>query len=199
MPFSRRNPVGFTYYAREFFWPRMGWRRYFRYLRYRVVRLPGTPHTIAIGFAFGAAVSFTPLIGVHFVLGAVLAWIIGGNLLAAIIGTGVGNPWTFPIIWYWIHTLGSWILRADPGTGVPTDFGITYLLDNFVDVFVPMVVGGVPTSIVVWPIFYYLARYVVGAYQRGRKTRIERAASRRSHAAAASKAPVSPGKEEPSQ
>ncbi len=162
----------------------MGWRRYFRYLRYRVVRLPGSPHTIAIGFACGAALSFTPLIGVHFALAALLAWIIGGNVLASIIGTGVGNPWTFPLIWFWIHRLGSWIIGGDASDSEAIDFNITILFDNFIDVFWPMLVGGVPMAIIVFPIAYYSSRYVVRTYQARRRTHLERAAVRRARAAA---------------
>lgn len=184
MAFGRRESVGVASRAREFLWPRMGWRRYFRYLRYRVLRLPGSPHTIAAGFACGAALSFTPLIGIHFGLAALLAWIIGGNVLASIIGTGVGNPWTFPIIWFWIHRLGSWIIGSDAAVGDEINFNLTILFDNFLDVFWPMLVGGLPTAVIIWPIAYYSSRYVVRTYQAGRRTHIERVAERRARAAA---------------
>ncbi len=182
MAFGRRESVGFTGKAREFLWPRMGWWRYFRYLRFRVVRLPGSPHTIAAGFACGAALSFTPLFGFHFGLAALLAWIIGGNIVAAIIGTGVGNPWTFPFIGFWIHKLGSWILGSE--TTIQLNFNFTVFFDNFLDVFWPMLVGGLPMAIIIWPIAYYASRYVVRTYQTRRRTHLERVALRRARAAA---------------
>lgn len=178
MSLGGRKSVGIVRGAREVLWPRMGWRRYFRYLRFRVMRLPGTPHTIAIGFACGAAMSFTPLIGVHFALAALFAWILGGNILASIIGTGVGNPWTFPFIWIWIHKLGSWIVGGNPDSEAAVNFSFTTLFDNFIGVFWPMLVGGLPTSIIVWPIAYYLSRYVVRTYQTRRRTRLQRVAER---------------------
>lgn len=183
MAFGRRESSGVASTARELIWPRMGWRRYFRYLRFRVLRLPGTPHTIAAGFACGAALSFTPLIGLHFLLAALFAWIIGGSVLASIIGTGVGNPWTFPFIWLWLHKLGSWLIGGSGSNSVPSDFNVTTLFDNFLDVVWPMLVGGFPTAIIIWPIAYYLARYVVRTYQARRRTRIERVAKRRARAA----------------
>ena len=184
MAFGRRRSVGVAHTAREFVWPRMGWWRYFRYLRYRVLRLPGSPHTIAAGFACGAALSFTPLMGIHFGLAALFAWIIGGSILASIIGTAVGNPWTFPFIWLWIHRLGSWIIGSDASAEGAVDFDVTNLFDNFLDVFWPMFVGGLPTAIVIWPIAYYAARYVVKTYQARRRTHLERIAMRRDRAAA---------------
>jgi hypothetical protein len=162
----------------------MGWRRYLRYLRYRVVRLPGSPHTIAIGFACGAALSFTPLIGIHFALAALFAWIVGGNVLASIIGTGVGNPWTFPLIWIWIHRLGSWILGGGGSDSEAIDFSVTIFFDSFIDVFWPMLVGGVPMAVIVFPLAYYSSRYVVRTYQARRRTHLERVALRQARAAA---------------
>lgn len=184
MAFGRREPVGVVRTAREFLWPRMGWWRYLRYLRYRVVRLPGSPHTIAVGFACGAALSFTPLIGIHFALAALFAWAIGGNILASIIGTGVGNPWTFPFILFWIHRLGLWIIGGGASEDVAIDFTITILFDNFLDVFWPMLVGGIPMAIIAFPTAYYSSRYVVRTYQARRRTHLERVAVRRARAVA---------------
>ncbi len=184
MAFGRRESVGPARTARDILWPRMGWRRYLRYLRYRVVRLPGTPHTIAIGFACGAALSFTPLIGVHFALAAFVAWVIGGSVFASIVGTGVGNPWTFPFIWFWIHRLGSWILGGGAPDDVAIEFNVAGLFNNILDVFWPMLVGGVLMFIIVFPIAYYSSRYVVRTYQLRRRTHLERVALRRVRAAA---------------
>ena len=41
--------------------------------------MSGTPYYIAAGLASGGAVSFTPLIGLHFVLGAILAFVLRGS------------------------------------------------------------------------------------------------------------------------
>ena len=51
-------------------WPRRGWTRMALYIQHRLGRLPGTPYRIAAGFACGAAISFTPFLGLHFVLAA---------------------------------------------------------------------------------------------------------------------------------
>ncbi|HEU0222394.1 MAG TPA: DUF2062 domain-containing protein, partial [Paracoccaceae bacterium] len=92
------------------FLPRKGWRRGFEYLGHRVKRLPDTPHRIALGFALGALVSFSPFFGFHFLYAALLAWIFRGNIIAGLIGTVVGNPFTFPAIAAGSLGLGRWIL-----------------------------------------------------------------------------------------
>ena len=73
--------------------------RIISYYKLRLARLPDSNYAISSGFACGAMVSFTPLLGLHFVLAVVFAYLIRGNFIAALIGTVVGNPLTFPFIW----------------------------------------------------------------------------------------------------
>ena len=67
-----------------------------------------------IGFlrvlATGAAVSFTPLLGTHFIQSGAISYLFGFNFIASLIGTFVGNPWTFPFIWWASMTFGSFVL-----------------------------------------------------------------------------------------
>src|SRR3546814_12530299 len=113
--FKRRMPLPFHRRARAFLWPRGGWRLSGPYVAHRLRRLPGPPYRIAAGFASGAAISFTPFIGLHFVLATLLALCIRGNIVASAIGTMVGNPWTFPLIWLWTYSLGHWLLGGEIG------------------------------------------------------------------------------------
>lgn len=155
---------------------------------------PGRRESIAAGLACGVAISFTPFIGFHFLLAALLSWIIGGNLLASAIGTAAGNPWTFPFIWAWIYTAGHWIL----GTGGAEE-GIAHLTLHYIshhvwDIFLPMLVGGVPTAIIVWFLTYYPVRRMIHAYHERRRN--QRLAGRKRMAAKAMT--VLEGKGEPS-
>jgi len=111
--FQRRQKVSILLRAREFFWPTAGWHRSTRYVFHRVARIPGSAYSLAAGFACGAAISFTPFIGLHFVLSAMLAYVMRANIISSAIGTAVGNPWTFPFIWVGVFNVGSWLLRAD--------------------------------------------------------------------------------------
>src|SRR5690606_19649771 len=95
---------------RDLVWPRMGLRRYGTYLRKRVLRLSASPHSIAAGVASGAAVSMFPLIGLHFILGFVLAFITRGNMIAAAVGTAWGNPFTFPFFFAAAYGIGDWLM-----------------------------------------------------------------------------------------
>ncbi len=169
--FQRRRKLQPHHRLRNLIWPTTGFRRSFSYLWHRVARLPATPHEIAGGFAFGAAISFTPFVGGHLVLAALMSWVSRSNIIAAAIGTAVGNPWTFPFIWAWIYTLGSWLLDRDGERVKFLELTPSYLWEHFWDVFVPMAVGGLPMAIVAWFGCYFPLRVVVATYQERRRQR----------------------------
>lgn len=169
--FRRREKLSRLARLRRFVWPSMGWGRVLRYWTFKLKRLQGSPYAIACGFACGAAVSFTPLIGFHFILAAVLAWALRGNVIASAIGTAVGNPWTFPFIWAGIIWLGTWILGYERGQELPADMTIATIFEEPGTVLLPMLVGGLPAAVVVWIVIYFPIRRVVGNYQHHRQAR----------------------------
>lgn len=185
--FQRRSKPHLIGRFRNFIWPRSGWRRSSKYVFHRVARIPGSPYSLAGGFACGAAISFTPFVGLHFVISAILAFLIRGNILASVIGTAVGNPWTFPFIWTWIYNFGLWMgagsdVHSIDDFDFPEFFGtvmdaflrfdITFLFDTAWPVFWPMFVGGVPTAIAVWFIFYIPMRPMIESHQKRQRQRL---------------------------
>jgi uncharacterized protein (DUF2062 family) len=70
-----------------FIWPKKGFIRGWIYLALRVLRLRSSDYSLAAGLACGAFASFTPFLGVHIIIAAGLAWLIGGNMVMALIGT----------------------------------------------------------------------------------------------------------------
>ena len=187
--FKRRSAPPLGRRIRNAIWPEMGFKRSTSYLWHRVARIPDSSYAIAAGFACGAAVSFTPFVGLHFVIGAIMAWIIRANIISALIGTTVGNPWTFPFIWVWIYKSGMWMgAGAAHGDAQTLDFAalfagmmeaalqldIPYLMGQVWPVFWPMLVGSIPTFIVGWLVFYWSLNGMVGAYQHQRRRRLER-------------------------
>ena len=181
--FQRRDKPKLHHRARDFLWPSLGWKRSTAYLFHRVARLPGSSYSIAAGFACGAAISFTPFVGMHFILGALFAWAIRANIIASAIGTAVGNPWTFPFIWAWTYNLGLWMGAGGQEVDVDTmDFSaiftasmdafleldMVFLIDTAGPVLWPMFVGGLPTFIVVCLMAYFPLRPLVDGYQQRR-------------------------------
>ena len=155
-------------------WPRSGIKRAIKYSRYRFIRLPGSPYSIAAGFACGVAVSFTPLLGFHFVGAALFAWLIGGNVIASAIGTAVGNPWTFPLIWFWILNLGRWIIGDFSNLDSNVELTNTSITSNVKEILLPMLIGGLIMAPITWALSYYPTKYLIVSYRAARKISLEK-------------------------
>lgn len=169
----------------------MGLRRYVTYLKNKVLRLSAGPHAIAAGFASGAAVSIFPFIGFHFLLGFVLAYFVRGNMLAAALGTAVGNPITFPFIFSATYHLGGMMIGALPlpegspgpdlaeGAEVVSAGMFGQSLEALLPAMQNMIVGAVPLSLLTFLAFYWLVQGVVRPFQSARRERLaQRAESR---------------------
>ena len=167
---SRRK--SFQYKLRNFIWPQSGVLRAWRYLMHRLARMKASPHKLALGFAAGAFVSFTPFIGFHFILAALVAFVVRGNLIASAVGTVVGNPITFPFIWLASYNLGARLLgqplRAEvdisPPDGSAGLFGagplnlLAELWHSLEPLIVPMLLGGIPLGALCAAICYGIVK-----------------------------------------
>ena len=156
------------------------------YVRHRVSRLSGSPHTVAIGFSAGVFASFTPFMGFHFLIGFLLAYVLRGSMIASAFGTFAGNPITFPFIWLLTYNFGSYLLGMEgqgevsielPGAAWWLLFHDPHLLwqqfwNQLWPVIRPMTVGGVPLGLAAGSVVYFPIRYAVSAYQRKRRARL---------------------------
>ena len=141
MLFRRRNRNIWAS-VQAFVWPKKGVMRGWIYLLLRILRIRSSDYSLSAGFAAGVAVSFTPLIGLHFLLGIALAWLIRGNMIMSMIGTAVGNPWTFPFIWALIYAVGGSVLGRGPGKTDVSALSYELLLNSPGEVMVSMFTGG---------------------------------------------------------
>lgn len=197
MVFRRRDKRNWATYLRELLWPKGGWGRAARYVKHRLHRLPDQPHRISRGIFAGVFVTFTPLYGLHFLISAFLARVMGGNILAALLATFFGNPLTYVPIGIVSLQTGYFILGIDREaqldgnivskfggatrdllwnlwayvTGMPRDWGQLSLFWD--DVFYPYLIGGLLPGLIAGLIAYYLSLPVITAYQNRRKGRIK--------------------------
>ena len=195
--FRRRKPLSKINQMRSFVWPARGFRRLFSYLFQRIIRLPGTPTSIAVGFASGVAASFTPFLGFHFIIGGALAMLFRGNVLASAIGTFFGNPWTFILIWLADYEIGVSVIHS---LGYGADLRVLSieelgeamgrvmqfmsfsgtvawadLAGDFEQVFTPMLIGGIVLGSVAWVVSFLLTLWAVKVWRSHRAKRLERA------------------------
>jgi len=182
----------------EALWPRGGWARATQYVKHRLRRLPGTPEEIGRGVFAGVFVVFSPFFGLHFIMAALLARVMQGRILAALLATFVGNPLTYVPIAVVSLRLGYLML------GIPRPPGLTRdvfdhigsagadLWHNFVAIFTPermewdglitawhtvfwpWTVGGLLPGVVFGLLGYFLTVPVIRAYQARRSVRLRK-------------------------
>lgn len=200
MVFKRRDRRPLRAMVSEFFFPRGGWIRATQYVVHRLRRLPDPPHRIARGVFAGVFISFTPLFGFHFIGAWLIAWALRGNVLAALLATFFGNPFTTPIIAITSVELGHWMLGgtstrsfteiagflAEATTEIAHNLMAIFtpevmrwdrLAEFFDGIFLPYLLGGIGPGIVWGLICYYVSLLAVEAFQKIRdRKRSDRAA-----------------------
>jgi len=181
----------------DFFWPRGGWTRAFHYVKHRVRRLPDSPERIARGVWAGVFTTFTPFYGMHFVVAAIIARVMNGNILAALSSTFFGNPLTYVPIGVVSLQTGHWLLGTEFDQEVdkslvgkflaagddlkdnlfalysdqPADWSGLHLFYN--EVFYPYLVGGLIPGVVTATGGYLISLPLIRAYQQRRRSKIK--------------------------
>ena len=198
--FRRRKPLSALKQLRAMIWPERGFRRLFSYIFQRIIRLPGTPTSIASGFASGIAASFTPFLGLHFILAGALAMLFRGNVLASTIGTFFGNPWTFILIWLADYEVGLGVIHA---FGFGADLQVlsidelVAIMGNVIrflsftgniswanlsrdieQVFMPLLIGGMVLGAIAWVASFLMTLWAVKGWRLHRAKRLLKAAQR---------------------
>ena len=187
MPFGRRNKKKDFLNLRNIFNNLLNFSRTRKYISLSIKRMRASPNELALGLACGIAISFTPFIGLHALLSIFFAWVVRGSMAAALIGTLVGNPWTFPFIWMWLHQVGNW-MGATGASSSPDelDFGMIfshmingvlmgdtdYLIETIWPVWWPMMVGAIPSMLVVWFGSYLPLKSLIQSYHVARRKRM---------------------------
>ena len=133
--------------------------------------MPASPYAISSGFACGSMVSFTPLLGLHFILAVIFAYIMRGNVIAALIGTVVGNPLTFPLIWGVIYKIGTYVTTIKH-VKLNQDINFDMIINQTYEIFFPMFIGGIIIAPMVWIITYFIIYSFVSSF-KNRKTKYQ--------------------------
>jgi uncharacterized protein (DUF2062 family) len=203
--FKRRDKRTYFQIASNAIYPRGGWGRAISYVGYRLTRLPDPPSRIARGIGAGAFVSFTPFFGFHFIVATIIAFLVRGNIIAAVLATFVGNPITFPFIAATAIEIGDRILGVQTTVPLPQVFSAfsqafaelwknvvglvtqqpvhwEHLAVFFKGVFLPYLVGGLLPGTVVGVIAYFVSRPLIEAYQRRRARVLKQRFQERLHA-----------------
>tara|TARA_Y100000589_G_C26627801_1_gene416803 strand:- start:4 stop:453 length:450 start_codon:yes stop_codon:yes gene_type:complete len=147
----------------------MQFSKYFRILKMKVYKIRDFPESVAIGLAWGVAVSFTPLLGFHLIICYLGTISMRGNLIAATVGSVIGNPWTFPFFFYVAYKFGINFIYS------PLDnyeFKINFLIENFSRLFFPTLIGSLPIAIAAWYITYKIGKFYLEKRFNEKKNKI---------------------------
>lgn len=169
MLFKRSQPRPLKKYVREMIWPTMHWRRVVAYFQHRLFRASDSTYRVAGGLAMGAAISFTPLLGLHILQALLFAHLCGQSKVASLVGTLVGNPWTLPLMFYADYKLGVWLMALvwDGGfAALPVLHTLENFLANPLGLFLPLLIGGALNAVVAWFVFYGVLYYPVRWMQK---------------------------------
>ena len=153
-----------------------------RYFYLRFIRLRGTPYSLAMGVAVGAAIAVTPTMPLHTVIIIGITILLRINTIAALIaGTLVSNPFTFVAQYYVSWKIGNALLPhrltwdrlqqvlstiQDDGfiDGVKTLSHLSY------DAILVMLTGGliiaIPLGIITYFVSYYFFIHIQEKRQR---------------------------------
>lgn len=198
MVFRRRDRRSVLRVIADFLYPKGGWTRAFHYVKHRVRRLPDTPERIARGIWAGVFTTFTPFYSLHFLIAFIIARIMRGNILAALMATFFGNPLTYVPIGFISLKTGHFLLGTTFEEGDARSFSGKFvdalgdLKNNFValfaggepdwsglsvfydEVFFPYLIGGLVPGIVAGTVCYVLSLPLIRAYQKRRKKVIKK-------------------------
>lgn len=186
MLFRAREKAPLHYRVRLAVWPRVSWSRSLQYMKKRVLRLAGSPYAIAAGVGVGVFSAFTPFLGLHIVIAVVIAFLIGGNLVAAALGTTFANPLTLPFIWASTYKVGHLIVGGPSFAGaddVPANLA-EKTIGAIWPVIMPMTIGSIPLGILTGALFYVIVFFATRAFQTMRRERLAEKRRQRSDAAA---------------
>lgn len=198
MVFRRRDRRPVLRAIADFLYPRGGWLRAFHYVKHRVRRLPDTPERIARGIWAGVFTTFTPFYGLHFIVAAIIAKVMRGNIFAALMGTFFGNPLTYVPIGVVSLKTGHWLLGTEFDENKHRSFGGKFvdagadLKSNFFalftdrtadwrglevfyhEVFFPYLIGGLLPGVIAGSVAYYFSLPLIRAYKKRRKGSIKK-------------------------
>lgn len=192
---KRRKRRSLAHSFREAVWPTMGWLRTFDYYRHRLFRRGDSTYKITAGLATGFAVSFSPFLGTHLLQAVFFGWLTRSSIIASLIGTLLGNPWTLPLMFWLAYKvgvavcglvgLGGFIAPPDGEalaaySDAPLAF-LAYLWHHPLKLLLPLALGGYICAFLSWPLAYGLMyRPVHMAHRTYRLQRLRRLRKRKS-------------------
>lgn len=141
----------------------MGWERGKAALK-GLLHLDDEPHKIAMGFAVGTFISFSPLYGTHLIMTLALAFLFRLNKAAAIIGAWVVLPWFAPFTLGFGYFLGRFLMGQGLGLPQMGPWGMEWVWRNILPLLLGCSLEGAAAAVCA----YFLVRQAVEGWRNAR-------------------------------
>lgn len=147
-------------------------RRWVRYQYLHILRQKASPHNIALGVAWGIFVGFLPIIPFQTVVVLTLAFIFGGNKVAAAVCTTISNPFNIIPFYYMLYLVGRIFLPLEVPAFDPKHLEMSELIATGWDFFAIMCVGGVVLGVPSFFLSYFATRKGIMVYRERKALRL---------------------------
>ena len=150
-----------------------------RFFVYRVLHVDDTPHRIALGFAIGMFICWTPTIGFQMVLTLAIAALLRANKAVGVPLAWISNPITIPAIFSFNYGVGATLLglpydlkefKKFAKAAMSSDNGwferLHDLWQAMWSIFWPLWVGSIVAGLVLGVVSYFGVRFAVVRYRK---------------------------------
>ena len=144
----------------------------------------GTPREIALGFALGIFLGFSPTMGVQMIIAAFVASLFKWSKISAMIGVQLTNPVTAPVIYGLTYMVGVKVLGMENAFKLPEQPSmdtLIHLIQKAPAIFGAMTLGGIIVGLPLgffsfFPVYWLFKRYQapIASKLKSRTRRIRR-------------------------
>ena len=137
-----------------------------------LLNLDDPPERTAFAFALGAFIGFSPLLGLHTILAAIISVIWRLNKLAIFTGSYINNPWTIAPIVAASWAIGRALIGAPPvelpqaSLSAMMTFEFWRMIGGQWRQLLPFAAGAGVLSVISAAVSYPLMLYILRAYRR---------------------------------
>jgi len=138
----------------------------------RFIKIRGTPREIAMGFALGLFVGFTPTMGFQMPIAVFFAALLKWNKISAAIGVWITNPFTAVFIYSFCYFIGAKLLGYQVSVKLAAGLSLEKLFHLGPQIILATTLGGIIIGLPVALLGYYLSFNAVHGYQTKLKEKL---------------------------
>lgn len=143
-------------------------KKYLRERLHEIIKLDDPPQKLALAFAVGVFIAFSPWLGLHIISAIAIAWMFRLNKVVILTGSFVNNPWTIvPMyafcLWFGVRITGG--MSEVPDIAWST-LGFRDLFSVLLPFLWPFVAGTIVIGAVAAVLSYGIILWLIKRYRR---------------------------------